>query len=1374
MAKESAGGGEGRQGRRRWRIRNALGLLLRPSRIDFGGDVPSGSPLGGGALAALRMRRGALTHGILVLAMMAALLASVIIVPRGLNGPPPAVAQSVCGPATIALSPLAEGFSIRFTYDSSGNNMNPTGYRFRHALDSGAFEGEWSEVASSELDTGFIAANEWRLAIRIVNLEPLTLYKVQAQARCNDHTTSAGAATTGTVTTEKTRTYNITLTRGGTEITELQEFHTATLTFTLDSGDVFDRDVDISVLILGETHSYQSNELPAVLADEVTIASSGGSAGQSGTQTLSSAQTTLSWTITAVQDNTLHSASLTDDEYPLESAMFYVSLDGSNNGALARMSGSWDGFLRIRDSALSEIGVTTGTVLIQDSSTGTGPEIRDTLTARVTGVSDTEGAPSGGYVYEYAWLRNGAPILDADASAYVVSVDDVGGTLAARVQFRDALNNLETLTSDEEVAVPSGPVILAPNGYIWDSHPQTDNTITVDTSTMNYSYMPANPTFSYLWRYVDAAGAEVVVYEQDANEGGMNSLTPPGIGWSLVFAPGNTTPGSSSYVLAEVDNNKYLQVTVSFTDADNFLHTRWANVQTPLITESTQPPPPPPPPPSPTPTATPEPNIKATGTVLIDNTTPEPRQTLTASFNDLEDLNLNPMNEDASFANTFTATLGFVWLRAGQPIDGATEDTYVVQGEDVGLTLSARITFKDLLDNDEMLTSDPTSVVASGPVIQAPSGYFWDDDPTTANTISVDTSVMNYSYLPANPTFTYQWIYVDVEGTEERVYEDANGMQFVNPETISLGYFRVYAAGNTTPSSDEYELAMADDEKYLQVRVSFTDTNSVLQTKLANIQTPQISEFTEPPDQFGNYDARGTVTISDTTPEIRDSLTASLINVSDRNGLISATYSYQWYDGGQPIRHAEGDLAVGDTYEVEVKDIGRTLSVQVQFTDDDGFSEMLTSEPMAAAPSGPVIEVASGYFWDDSPTTDNTISVDTSVMNYSYLPANATFMYQWIYVDEDGTKEGETTGTDSTSQTYGLTSADTDKYLQVEVTFTDTNSSRVTKLANMRTPQISDAPPRPDGNYEATGKVIISNTTPEVGESVTASLSNVADRNGLTSPRYRYIWYNGGRPVLGGEGNTYRVQVEDIGLTLSVRVRFRDDMGFTEILESEDTEMVPSGPVIVPAGDYFWDNDPTTDNTISVNTSVMNYSYLPAGATFTYQWIYVDRGEEPPLVLPGEMSDTYTLTEADDMRSLQVRVTFTDTNNDSVTKLANMKTPLIRERPPLKTPRAVTATTSFVGGSVRLSWDLTSLGENPSGFKYRYKPTALLDNAPFTDSDWVTAPGGSSARSVTITDNLINSAGYTFEVASYSSQVVESEATTERATTVYRQKTRGC
>ena len=159
----------------------------------------------------------------------------------------------------------------------------------------------------------------------------------------------------------------------------------------------------------------------------------------------------------------------------------------------------------------------------------------------------------------------------------------------------------------------------------------------------------------------------------------------------------------------------------------------------------------------------------------------------------------------------------------------------------------------------------------------------------------------------------------------------------------------------------------------------------------------------------------------------------------------------------------------------------------------------------------------------------------------------------------------------------------------------------------------------------------------------------------------------------------------------------------------------------------------------------------------------------------GATLDTYTLTSADDLKYLQVEVTFTDQRIDSpATKLANFATELIRERLPLKIPTGLTATTSSEGGSVRLSWSLTPEGDNPSGFRYRYKPTVLLVNAPFTDSDWVTAPGRSNALSVTITGNLINGAQYTFEVASYTSEVAQSPATTDRATAVYRQKTRGC
>ena len=756
--------------------------------------------------------------------------------------------------------------------------------------------------------------------------------------------------------------------------------------------------------------------------------------------------------------------------------------------------------------------------------------------------------------------------------------------------------------------------------------------------------------------------------------------------------------------------------------------------------------------------------------MTIDDTTPELGDTLTASVNGLGDLD--------GFDVVSVLASGWQWLRGNRPIDGVTGSTYVVQGEDIGLTLSALLVFDDMLGTREMLTSDPTTAVASGPVIQAPTGFFWDDDPTTANTISVDTSVMNYSYLPSGATFTYQWIYVDEDGTELRVYEDANGNQFVNPTNIAPDYTRVYAPGNTTPSSDEYELAMVDDDKYLQVRVSFTDSGSNPVMKLANMQTPLISEFSEPPGPDGNYDARGIVTISDTTPEIRDILTASLSNVSDRNGLTSPTYSYQWYDGGRPIRHAEGNLAVGNTYRVEVKDIGRTLSVQVRFMDDERFSEMLTSEPAAVVPSGPVIELDSGstgYFYDDVPTTNNTITVDTSAMTYSYLPSGATFTYQWIYVREDGTKDGEASATDSTSQTYGLTSADHDKYLQVEVTF-----AGVTKLANMRTPQIADVPPGPDG-YKATGTVTItngtlSNTEPEVGDILTATPTDVADRDGLpASPTYGYVW-NTGRGLRPG-GNTYEVHADDIPFRLSVRVSFRDSGRHTEFLDSEETKSVRSGPVISPdAGEFLWDNDSATNDIIRVDTtpsqSVMTYTYLLENPTFTYQWIYVDEDGGNPVDVPDATSDTYILTSADDMKYLQVEVTFTDRRSDSsVTKLANKKTFQIVERQSLQIPTGLTATTSSEDGNVRLRWSLTTSGDIPAGFKYRYKPTALADTE-FTA--WVTASGGPSARSVTITGNLINNAQYTFEVASYTSQVAQRTATTASKTAVYRQKTRGC
>ena len=169
----------------------------------------------------------------------------------------------------------------------------------------------------------------------------------------------------------------------------------------------------------------------------------------------------------------------------------------------------------------------------------------------------------------------------------------------------------------------------------------------------------------------------------------------------------------------------------------------------------------------------------------------------------------------------------------------------------------------------------------------------------------------------------------------------------------------------------------------------------------------------------------------------------------------------------------------------------------------------------------------------------------------------------------------------------------------------------------------------------------------------------------------------------------------------------------------------------------------------------MTYTYLLESPTFTYQWIYVDEDGGNPVDVPDATSDTYIMTSADDMKYLQVEVTFEDTRtNSTATRLANKKTFQIVERQSLQIPTGLTATPSSEDGNVRLRWSLTTSGDIPAGFKYRYKPTALADTE-FTA--WVTASGGPSARSVTITGNLINNAQYTFEVASYTSQVAESD-----------------
>ena len=105
-------------------------------------------------------------------------------------------------------------------------------------------------------------------------------------------------------------------------------------------------------------------------------------------------------------------------------------------------------------------------------------------------------------------------------------------------------------------------------------------------------------------------------------------------------------------------------------------------------------------------------------------------------------------------------------------------------------------------------------------------------------------------------------------------------------------------------------------------------------------------------------------------------------------------------------------------------------------------------------------------------------------------------------------------------------------------------------------------------NSPATGAPTIIGT-PEVGETLTADVSNIRDADGLTNVSYIYQWIR----VMGGveteipnaTGVTYEVTAADIGHQIKVRVNFNDDLGNAEELESEltaDVTTAVTAPVV--------------------------------------------------------------------------------------------------------------------------------------------------------------------------------------------------------------------
>ena len=96
-------------------------------------------------------------------------------------------------------------------------------------------------------------------------------------------------------------------------------------------------------------------------------------------------------------------------------------------------------------------------------------------------------------------------------------------------------------------------------------------------------------------------------------------------------------------------------------------------------------------------------------------------------------------------------------------------------------------------------------------------------------------------------------------------------------------------------------------------------------------------------------------------------------------------------------------------------------------------------------------------------------------------------------------------------------------------------------------------------NSLATGAPTISGTV-QVGETLTANTSGIADADRLDDVSFTYQWLADDSGISGATNATYTLAAADEGKTIEVRVRFTDDAGNDESLTSAATAAVAAGP----------------------------------------------------------------------------------------------------------------------------------------------------------------------------------------------------------------------
>ena len=183
--------------------------------------------------------------------------------------------------------------------------------------------------------------------------------------------------------------------------------------------------------------------------------------------------------------------------------------------------------------------------------------------------------------------------------------------------------------------------------------------------------------------------------------------------------------------------------------------------------------------------------------------------------------------------------------------------------------------------------------------------------------------------------------------------------------------------------------------------------------------------------------------------------------ISDADGLDRARYIYQW-TANAGDGDTENQNGNGTTHTLADADQGKTISVRVNFTDDRGNIEALTSAPTAPVAHRPNTPATGLPTIGGRPQVDRTLSVDTSEIRDANGLETVSYKYQWILKDATG----ETDIENATGETYTPAATDEGSTVRARVSFTDDSEYQETLTSEATTchRQGQRAPCRRAGN----------------------------------------------------------------------------------------------------------------------------------------------------------------------------------------------------------------------------------------------------------------------------------------------------------------------